>query len=286
MADGAARRSHLGALIDALTPKQGGPLTAGAARILGLTDIPDRIILACSAPNRRRALSRLQARPRAGREPAMCAARLCCVHVGAVRARGGGAPPTHAACCGTKPAPAQSSLMAHAKQFTSLMCCTWSPRLNGHLFFRPGFWDMFQLPAHGRRDGRHGTHLTREWVPLYAGTKQRLTDCVHDLALQPARRARSLGARASTDASCSFPRREQRSGHRVAQHPRRERADQPEVERAQHTRASSASTPACRAGKRGRASACWVDGRQSCDFFKKLRDVGEAGRAAAWPGRD
>lgn len=56
------------------------------------------------------------------------------MHVGAVRARGGGAPPTHAACCGTKPAPAQSSLMAHAKQFTSLMCCTWSPRLNGHLF--------------------------------------------------------------------------------------------------------------------------------------------------------
>lgn len=40
-AEGKEGRSHLGALVDALTPAPGGALSAGSARILGVTDIPD-----------------------------------------------------------------------------------------------------------------------------------------------------------------------------------------------------------------------------------------------------
>ena len=63
--------------------------------------------------------------------------------------------------------------MEGAKRFTSLMCCHWSPRLNGHIHYDL-FWDVIPHMDLFHRE------FTKEWVPLYAETKQRITDCTFD----------------------------------------------------------------------------------------------------------
>lgn len=74
------------------------------------------------------------------------------------------------------PTPARQRLFEEfAKRTTSIMCCTWSPKLNGYVHY-DWFWDV--LP-HTDRKGRT---FTQEWVPTYGDSQQRLSDCSFDFA--------------------------------------------------------------------------------------------------------
>ncbi|KAG8463877.1 hypothetical protein KFE25_000045 [Diacronema lutheri] len=67
----------------------------------------------------------------------------------------------------------QDAFRAFAKRAASMMCCTWSPRLNGYIHY-DFFWDVV---PHTDSLGRT---FTREWVPTYGNTKQRLSDCSYN----------------------------------------------------------------------------------------------------------
>jgi len=70
----------------------------------------------------------------------------------------------------------QATFMSFGKTLGSLMCCTWSPKLNGFLNYDL-FWDVI---PHTDSVGRT---FTQEWAPCYGNTKQRVTDCSYDFRL-------------------------------------------------------------------------------------------------------